>query len=117
MIDHVNLPVSDIVRSTKFYKAVLSTLNMQLLMQENDVVGFGSESWKFGVVQESRELVQLHIAFVADNHEQVQSFYACAMEAGGLDNGAPGFRAEYGPLYYSAYVFDPDGHNIEAVCR
>lgn len=117
MIDHFNLPVSDLERSADFYKVVLSTLSMQLLMQAKDVVGFGKDSWEFGIVRESRPLVQLHIAFIADTHVQVESFYTAAMKAGGLDNGAPGFRAEYGPSYYSAYVFDPDGHNIEAVYR
>lgn len=59
----------------------------------------------------------MHIAFIAENRKAVDDFYEAAIAAGGKDNGAPGIREHYGPNYYSAFVIDPDGHNIEAVCR
>ncbi len=117
MIDHTNLPVSNLAVSSEFYESVLSCLGMQLLLHDNDAIGFGVNTWEFGIVQETRDLVEIHIAFAANNQKQVQSFHATALEAGGIDNGGPGLRPNYGATYYSAYVIDPDGHNIEAVCR
>ena len=59
----------------------------------------------------------IHLAFAAENRDQVREFHRAALAAGGRDNGAPGVRAKYHPDYYGAFVFDPDGHNIEAVCH
>ena len=117
MIDHFNLPVSNLARSSNFYEAALASLEMQLLVRDAEAIGFGKNTWEFGIVQESKVLIQMHVAFVANSREEVRNFYAAALEAGGLDNGSPGLRIEYAPSYYSAYVLDPDGHNIEAVCR
>ena len=117
MIDHFNLPVSNLERSANFYEVTLASLNIELLMRDGDAVGFGKNTWEFGIVHESRELIQMHCAFIAHSQEEVRRFYAAALEAGGIDNGVPGLRTEYAPSYYSAYVLDPDGHNIEAVCR
>lgn len=117
MLDHVNLPVSDLDRSRTFYELILKPLNLDFLVQDGDAVGFGKETWEFGVAEESGHIVPIHLAFCAESHEVVDRFYAIAIESGGQDNGPPGRRKEYGELYYSAYIIDPDGHNIEAVCR
>lgn len=117
MIDHFNLPVSDLKLSSDFYEVTLANLSVPLLMRDKDAIGFGNNAWEFGIVEESREIIKMHVAFVANSRQNVQKFYAAALQAGGTDNGSPGLRVEYGPSYYSAYVLDPDGHNIEAVCR
>jgi predicted lactoylglutathione lyase len=117
MIDHFNLPVSDLSRSSKFYQSTLSPLNMSLLLQDGDAIGFGIDNWEFGIVSASNPFPNMHVAFVAKTHVQVEAFFSAARKAGGIDNGKPGLRTEYGPCYYSAYIIDPDGHNIEAVCR
>lgn len=117
MIDHFNLPVSDLKTSLNFYNPVLQTLGLSVLIQEVDVVGFGGEFWAFGIVKEEIPFPQLHVAFRADSPAAVQAFYRAALDAGGRDNGLPGLRPEYGPSYYSAFVYDPDGHNVESVCR
>ncbi len=117
MIDHFNLPVSNLLTSRNFYKTVMHTLGLEILVEETDAIGFGQESWTFGIVEESSPFVPIHLAFRANSRSQVNAFYLAAMKAGGRDNGPPGVRAEYGPNYYSAYVLDIDGHNVEAVCR
>ncbi len=117
MLDHFNLPVSKLEKSIVFYETILKTLNMQLLLRDGDAVGFGKNSWEFGIVQTTQNFVPIHLAFSAASHEEVCSFYKAAMEVGGIDNGHPGIREEYGPRYYAAYILDPDGHNVEAVCR
>ncbi len=117
MIDHFNLPVSDLKRSADFYEVTLAELGVPLLMRDRDAIGFGRNTWQFGIVQESIELIPMHVAFVAASREEVRKFYAAALQVGGSDNGSPGLRLKYEPSYYSAYVLDPDGHNIEAVCR
>ena len=67
--------------------------------------------------QTEQKPAHLHLAFVAENREQVDAFHRAALEAGGKDNGAPGPRPQYHASYYAAFVIDPDGHNIEAVCH
>jgi len=116
MIDHFNLPVENIETSARFYEPVLSTLGITLLARDKDAIGFGNDTWEFGIVAES-VVTRVHFAFVANSREQVREFYTTALEAGGHDNGSPGVRPEYGSTYYCAYVLDPDGHNVEAVCR
>ena len=117
MLDHFNLPVSNIERSAAFYVPVLESLNMSVLCHEADAIGFGNASWEFGIVGESNAFPQIHVAFSASCRAVVDEFYRIAIKAGGRSNGEAGFRPEYGSLYYAAYVLDPDGHNIEAVCR
>ena len=117
MLDHFNLPVSNLEKSTEFYQPILKTLGINILMQDQNAVGFGVDAWEFGIVLESGQIAKIHLAFQATCHEQVEKFYAAAISAGGLDNGAPGLRPEYSSAYYSAYVLDPDGHNLEAVFR
>ena len=117
MIDHFNLPVSNLELSGKFYESVLKELGYTLLVRDGDAIGFGNENWAFGVVQENVPFAQVHLAFKATSPDAVRAFYHTALDLGARDNGAPGYREQYGPSYYSAFVHDPDGHNIEAVCR
>jgi catechol 2,3-dioxygenase-like lactoylglutathione lyase family enzyme len=124
MIDHVGFPVSDYARSKAFYSQALAPLGYTLIMEVGETesgspaVGFGREGkpdlWIGG---EGGLTGVLHIAIVADDRRTVDAFYRAALAAGGRDNGAPGLRAHYHPNYYGAFVLDPDGHNIEAVCH
>jgi len=117
MIDHFNIPVGNLNKSKQFYLATLASLDLTIIHQEAEVVGFGKNTWVFGIEIEDKLITPLHFAFVANTRDNVQQFYSAAINSGGRDNGAPGLRAEYGATYYAAYVIDPDGHNIEAVCR
>ena len=117
-IDHIGFPVADYERSKAFYTQALAPLGIGLVMEVQDWCGFGKagkpEFW-FGVGGVLRP--PMHIAFAAQNRAQVRAFHAAALAAGGRDNGAPGLREIYHPHYYGAFVLDPDGHNIEAVCH
>jgi catechol 2,3-dioxygenase-like lactoylglutathione lyase family enzyme len=117
VIDHFNLPVVDLSRSRRFYEQVLVPLGLRFLVQDGSAVGFGNESWAFGIVETSGPLPRLHLAFKARSRGMVDAFYHAALIAGAVQNGAPNLRPEYDPNYYAAFVLDPDGHNIEAVCR
>jgi len=117
MIDHVNIPVSNLNTSELFYSEVLKTLGFSLLLRDSDAIGYGKHSWEFGIVRENAGFTLLHLAFKAISHDAVRAFYHTAIEMGARDNGAPGAREHYGPHYYSAFVYDLNGHNIEAVCR
>ena len=120
MIDHVGLAVADYARSKAFYARALTPLGFVLLMEFSAAAaGFGRPDGKPSFFLEAEgepARGRLHIAFEAETRAQVDAFHAAAVEAGGVDNGAPGLRW-YHPNYYGAYVFDPDGHNIEAVCH
>jgi catechol 2,3-dioxygenase-like lactoylglutathione lyase family enzyme len=117
-IDHIMLSVSDYEKSKFFYSKALSPLNITQAMEFEGWSAFGKEGrpvfW-FGVGKQPQH--PMHIAFTADNRKQVDEFYQAALEAGGKDNGEPGLREQYHPNYYGAFVIDPDGHNIEAVCH
>lgn len=125
MIDHTGVVVSDFQRSKAFYLQALAPLGYQLLMEfsaavtgSTDVAGFGEPvKPDFWISRGSPNQPPLHIAFRAANRALVDAFYQAAMAAGGRDNGAPGLRPHYHPDYYGAFVLDPDGHNIEAVCH
>ncbi len=118
IIDHLGISVSDYPTSKKFYSQCLTPLSIQLVMEVQGWGGYGKdgkpEFW-FGVGDQSQ--TPMHIAFSASSREEVDHFYQAALDAGATDNGAPGLRPEYHPHYYGAFVFDPDGHNIEAVCH
>ena len=118
IIDHIGLVVSNSAKSKDFYLQCLAPLNIALVMEVEGWAGFGKEQkpefW-FGSAGEAHK--PMHIAFIADSRSQVDQFYAAAIQAGGKDNGAPGIREIYHPHYYAAFVLDPDGHNIEAVCH
>jgi catechol 2,3-dioxygenase-like lactoylglutathione lyase family enzyme len=124
MIDHIGFPVSDYGRAKAFYMQALAPLRYSLIMEvqqtENDAPagGFGRDGKPdFWIGGEGGLSKPVHIALVADDRATVDAFYAAAIGAGGRDNGPPGVRAHYHPNYYGAFVLDPDGHNIEAVCH
>jgi catechol 2,3-dioxygenase-like lactoylglutathione lyase family enzyme len=119
MLDHVTVGVVDIERSRKFYDSALRPLGIARLYGEGErFAGYGVAPKAFFWIG-MREAAQTgaHIAFAAKDRATVERFYAEAIAAGGRDNGGPGLRPHYDPDYYGAFVLDPDGHNIEAVCR
>jgi catechol 2,3-dioxygenase-like lactoylglutathione lyase family enzyme len=118
MIDHSGVSVSDVARSKAFYRAALAPLGYTMLMEFEQFAGFGvAPKPDFWIGQDKPNVPPIHIAFRAESRAQVDAFYRAAMGAGGKDNGAPGLRPQYHPDYYGAFVLDPDGHNIEAVCH
>ncbi len=124
MLDHMGFPVADYGRSKSFYESALAPLGYALVMEvgqtgnEHPAAGFGAdgkpELWIGGEGGLNRII---HLAIAAKDRAAVDAFYRAALAAGGKDNGAPGLRPHYHPNYYAAFVFDPDGHNIEAVCH
>jgi catechol 2,3-dioxygenase-like lactoylglutathione lyase family enzyme len=119
MLDHVTIGVSDIEQSNKFYDQALRPLGISRLYAERGCfAGYGVSPKAFFWIG-MREISQTgaHIAFAATNRATVDRFYQEAIAAGGRDNGPPGMRSNYHPNYYGAFVLDPDGHNIEAVCH
>jgi catechol 2,3-dioxygenase-like lactoylglutathione lyase family enzyme len=120
MLDHVGFGVSDYARSKDFYAQALAPLGISLLMEPiAEAAGFGKDGKPFFWIESRGEPVvgRLHIAFAVDDRATVDAFHAAALAAGATDNGAPGVREIYHPNYYGAYVLDPDGHNLEAVCH
>jgi catechol 2,3-dioxygenase-like lactoylglutathione lyase family enzyme len=121
IIDHLSVGVSDLDTSRRFYAQALEPLGFTEIGPWSDAqrgISFGLEDANDFAISEEYEVGgQLHIAFAADTREQVDAFWAAALAAGGRDNGAPGPRPEYSPGYYGAFVLDPDGHNVEAVCH
>lgn len=117
MIDHLSINVSDYAGSLAFFSRALAPLGIVWLGEEAGGSGYGSGERADFWIAEGERHVPMHIAFQAQTRQQVRAFYGAALEAGGRDNGAPGLRANYGPNYYAAFVYGPDGHNIEAVCR
>jgi catechol 2,3-dioxygenase-like lactoylglutathione lyase family enzyme len=118
VIDHLSVGVSDLARSREFYRRALTPLGFSELGQWRDgatAVVFGLEEAADFTISTAYTVGGAHVAFAADRREQVDAFYAAAMEAGGQDNGRPGLRPKYAEGYYGAFVLDPDGHNIEAV--
>lgn len=118
IIDHIGLAISDCEQSKNFYSKALAPLGIKEVKTADGWSGFGRDGkpgfW-FGMGRGVQQ--PTHIAFSADNRKQVDEFYEAALAAGGKDNGAPGIREDYHSDYYAAFVFDPDGHNIEAVCH
>jgi len=125
MIDHTGLVVSDFERSKAFYRQALAPIGYQLLLEfpaavtgHTDVAGFGEPPKPdFWISRGTPNQPPLHIAFRVNTRAEVDAFHRAALAAGGTDNGAPGLRPHYHPDYYGAFVHDPDGHNIEAVCH
>jgi len=123
MLDHVGIEVSDLERSRAFYEAALEPLGIERLMEFPGAVGLGKETEHgpkpfFWLTERGRDAVSVaHIAFGARETAQVDAFHAAALAAGGRDNGAPGLRPHYHPNYYGAFILDPDGFNVEAVCH
>ena len=125
MIDHTGLSVSDFARSKAFYQAALEPIGYRMLMELTAEQTGGFEGAGFGVPPKPDFWISqgkpndppIHVAFRVASRALVDKFHAAAMAAGGRDNGGPGVRPHYHPNYYGAFVLDPDGHNIEAVCH
>ncbi len=118
MIDHFMLKVRDVRAAKAFYAAALAPLGYAVIMEFEGMSGLGvGRKPDFWLVQDPENVRPMHFAFAADSREVVDRFHAAAVAAGGEDNGKPGIRAEYHPTYYGAFVHDPDGHNVEAVCH
>lgn len=123
MIDHTGINVSDPKMSRHFYEQALAPLGYKVLMEipkeytEGKVVlGFGvAPKADFWMNEGAPQKPHIHLAFRAESPAQVDAFYKAALQAGGRDNGGPGPRPHYHENYYGAFVWDPDGHNIEAV--
>jgi catechol 2,3-dioxygenase-like lactoylglutathione lyase family enzyme len=124
MIDHITFGVSDFARSTAFYDAAFAPLGVKRLFDVPTehtggalCTGYGDARPWFWLVEQDATRGKLHVALEAKTQADVDAFHAAGLAAGGTDNGAPGLRPWYDPNYYGAFVLDPDGHNIEAVCR
>ena len=117
MFHHIGLAVRDLGKTRAFYTAALAPLGIVVAYEKDGLVAFGHPGrprlWFYG---RGDGPTGVHIALVAESRAQVNAFHAAALAAGGVDNGAPGLRPHYTPTYYGAFVFDPDGHNLEAVC-
>lgn len=131
MIDHVSIPVDNLERAAAFYDAVLGALDLVRRKQRPGAIGYGPESrpaptfWILEVYEGddggsagvARAGLGLHISFMASTRSMVDAFFDTAVANGGADAGAPGERPHYTRPFYGAFVFDPDGFKIEAVCR
>ena len=118
MIDHIGLGVADLDASRTFYLRALAPLGYGVLLEYDGSIGFGAAGKPDFWLHSGRALSgPLHVAFAAADRATVRAFHAAAMAAGGTDNGAPGPRPLYHQAYYGAFVLDPDGHNVEAVCH
>jgi catechol 2,3-dioxygenase-like lactoylglutathione lyase family enzyme len=123
MIDHIGLSVSDYGRSKAFYIKALEPLGYQMLIEVQGFAGFGlgkngGPIASFWIHEDKSKVVPgAHVAFAASDRKSVDAFYEAAIKAKGTDNGKPGLREMYHPHYYGAFVLDPDGYNIEAVCH
>ena len=111
LVDHVHLRVANLDAAKRFYRAVLGSLGRAQAIREGDDFFNADELW---IDKADAAVSRVHLAFQAESPAQVRAFHAAALRAGGRDNGAPGERS-YHPGYYGAFVFDPDGNNIEAV--
>ena len=125
MFDHVGVSVANYKRSKTFYSKALAPLGFSLVLEVSSErsggkssAGFGTEGKpRFWIGEGAADKGALHIAFKAKTRKAVEEFYEAAIKAGGKDNGTPGLRPHYHENYYGAFVVDPDGHNIEAVCH
>ena len=118
MFDHIGLNVASIEASVRFYSQALGALGHTLGHQDDVSASFTAEggSAMYLTLSPDTPSAGAHVAFTAADHDAVDRFHAAGLSAGGRDNGAPGDRPDYGEKYYAAYLLDPDGHNIEAVC-
>ncbi len=117
MIDHVTLDVSDVKRSVSFYERALAPLGYEVVLQLGDFHLLGPAGRPRLGLRPGDPPGRAHIAFESPDRTTVGACYEAAVAAGGTDNGAPGLREHYHPTYYAAYVWDPDGNNVEVVCQ
>jgi catechol 2,3-dioxygenase-like lactoylglutathione lyase family enzyme len=125
IIDHIGLAVGDYEAAKAFYSAALKPLGIVFVTEVGQNPNPGEQACGFGrggkpefwLGSEGRTSPSIHVCFLAESRAQVDAFHESALAAGGRDNGPPGIRAHYHPDYYAAFVFDLDGHNIEAVCH
>ena len=118
LFDHVGVHVSDFAASKRFYEAALAPLGATILRDFGDAAMVGRlGEGGFWFYAKGPATSPIHVAFAAKTRAEVDAFYKAAMAAGGRDNGPPGLRPQYNPHYYGAFVLDPDGHNVEAVCK
>jgi len=117
MLDHVGVKVKDVGSSKRFYTAALAPLGFTVQYEDKATLGFGPKDAPAFWVMQGDPRGSAHVAFAAKDRASVSAFHAAAVAAGGKDNGAPGLRPEYHANYYGAFVTDPDGNNVEAVCH
>ena len=128
MIDHISTYATDFLKTKAFYQTTFSVLGYTVLAEftTNDnqsgtsqrICAFGTgEKATFWVIETTQNYTPRHIAFAAASHNEVNGFYKRALENGGRDNGKPGLRPRYHENYYAAFVIDPDGNDVEAVCH
>ena len=127
IVDHVGFGVSDYQGAKRFYTEALAPLGFTLVMEVSPEQNEGSKVWacgfgkngkpEFWIGSDGKTTPPMHVAIVVDSRAEVRAFYEAALRAGGRDNGPPGLRPQYHANYYGAFVLDPDGHNLEAVCH
>jgi catechol 2,3-dioxygenase-like lactoylglutathione lyase family enzyme len=124
MLDHITLGVADFDRAIAFYDQALAPLGVTRVFNISATetgggagAGYGETRPYFWIGSGEGSHGPIHVAFTANDRASVDAFYEAALAAGGRDNGAPGVRAHYQPNYYGAFVLDPEGRNIEAVCH
>jgi catechol 2,3-dioxygenase-like lactoylglutathione lyase family enzyme len=116
-LDHVVVMVRDLAASRAFYEAALAPFGARVVDYGEIGIGIGPEGSEDLGLREAEPRAPMHVAFLAQDTATVDAFHAAALAAGGVDNGAPGRRPQYHERYYAAFVLDPDGNNVEAVCH
>jgi catechol 2,3-dioxygenase-like lactoylglutathione lyase family enzyme len=118
MFDHIGFKVKDLDASVRFYEAALTPLGLTLCSRDAAGAGFGPPGtpalWLYAAA--GAKGPGMHLALHAADHAAVDRFHKAGLKAGGRDHGKPGLRADYSPSYYAAFLLDPDGNNVEAVC-
>jgi len=118
MFDHIGLKVRDVRASVRFYEAALAPLGYVLCCEDDSSAGLGRPGepalWLYAA--NGSGVTAAHVGIRAASHEAVDRFHRSGLDAGGRDHGKPGLRADYSPTYYAAFLTDPDGNNVEAVC-